>query len=289
MGRNKYIPYLLLSFTVIIVLIFLVIPTLVSLNYSFKNYVLTKPDKIHFIGLGNYIKFFTDTDLRISIFNTIYILVFLLLFTFIGSITGAWFLNRIKKGRQALLSILILPWALPGVVNALLWGNIFNASYGALNGLLFKIGIIDHYIIWTKNAFVATNLICLIVLWKSLPITIVMVLAAMQAIPEELYEAAKIDGADSFRCFLHITFPVIIPTIAIVLSITSIGALNVFDAIYVLVSLRKDTMSLAMESWLKAFRYLDLGYGSTISYILLIAGAIFSIVYLRNLYKEIRL
>lgn len=289
MKKSKHIPYILLSFAVIIVLVFLIIPTFVSLNYSLKNYVLTKPDEIHFIGLGNYIKFFTDADLRTSIFNTVYILIFLLIFIFLGSIFGALFVNKIKKGRQVFLSILILPWALPGVVNALLWGNLFSASYGAINGLLFKIGIIDNYIIWTKNAFVAINLICLIVLWKSLPITIVMVLAAIQAIPEELYEVAKIDGADNYRCFLHITFPIIRPTVAIVLSTTSIGAINVFDPIYILVGLRKDTMSLAMQSWQKAFRYLDLGYGSTISYVLLIAGAIFSIIYLRNLYKEIRL
>ena len=289
MGRNKYIPYLLLSFAVIIVLIFLIVPTFMSLNYSFKNYVLTKPGDIHFIGFGNYIKFIKDADIRRPLFNTVYILIFLVVFIFFGSIGGGWFFNKIKKGRQILLSILVLPWALPGVVDALLWGNIFNASYGALNGLLYKIGLIDDYILWTNSAFVTINIVGLIVLWKSLPITIVMVLAAMQAIPEELYEAAKIDGADSFRCFLHITFPVIMPTVAIVLSITSIGALNVFDAIYIIAALRQDTMSLAMESWLEAFRFLDLGYGATISYILLIAGAVFSVVYLRNLYKEIRM
>jgi multiple sugar transport system permease protein len=289
MRFSKLIPYILLFTVEALVLFSLVIPTLMSLGFSFQSYNLTKPDNIQFIWFRNYIKIFTDVALRQTIFNSGYFLVVTIVFSFIGSITIASALNRNFWGRQILLSILILPWALPQVVNALLWTNIFNPTYGALNGLLFRLGIIDSYMVWTNHPFITINIINLILLWKTLPLVSIMVLAAMQAIPDELYDAAKIDGADALRCFLYITIPSIMPTMAIVLSISSIVALNIFDEIYVVASFRGDTRSLAMDAYLKAFRFLDIGYGSAIAYILLIAGALFSIFYLRNLYKEIQM
>jgi len=284
----RFSPYVLLIVPIAIAFTFLILPTILSLGFSFQSYNLTKPDKISFIGLGNYLKFFKDPTLRISILNSVYILVIIILFAFIGAIILALILNRIKWGRQLVLAIVIIPWALPPVVNSLLWSNIFNPTYGGLNALLFKLNIIDNYINWTNSPFLTINLICLILLWKILPLMSVMVLAALQAIPDELYEAARIDGADSFRCFLHITFPSIMPTMAIVLSISSIVALNVFDEIYVFARFRADTRSLAMEAYMKAFKFLDLGYGSAIAYILLIFGVIFSVLYLRNLYREVQ-
>ncbi|GAH26275.1 unnamed protein product [marine sediment metagenome] len=205
----------------------------------------------------------------------------------IGAIILGLILSGIRRGRGLLLAVVILPWALPPVVNSLLWGNIFSPTYGALNALLYKIGIIDSYVVWTNSAFVTINLICLILVWKYLPLMAIMVLATLQSIPEELYEAARIDGADPYRSFLHITLPAIVPTMAIILSISSIVAINVFDEIYVFARFRADTRSLAMEAYMRAFKFLDLGYGSAIAYILLIIGISFSILYLKNLYKEI--
>jgi len=284
----RFSPYVLLLIPLAIAFTFLILPTILSLSFSFQSYNLTKPDKIEFIGFGNYLNFFKDPTLRISILNSTYILVIIILFSFLGAIILALILNRITWGRQLVLAVVILPWALPPAVNSLLWSNIFNPAYGGLNALLFKLNIIDNYIIWTNSPFLTINLICLILLWKILPLMSVMVLAALQAIPNELYEAARIDGADSFRCFLHITFPSIMPTMAIVLSISSIVALNVFDEIYVFARFRADTRSLAMEAYMKAFKFLDLGYGSAIAYILLIFGVVFSILYLRNLYREVQ-
>jgi multiple sugar transport system permease protein len=151
------------------------------------------------------------------------------------------------------------------------------------------LGLIDQYVVWTNDPFVTVNIISLILLWKHLPLMAVIVLAAMQAIPEELYEAARIDGAGALTSFLYVTLPSIMPTMAIVLSISSIVALNVFDEIFVVARFRGDTRSLAMEAYLAAFRFLDLGYGSAMAYVLLIAGALFSILYMRNLYKEIQM
>jgi len=285
---HKSSPYLLLAIPFAVAFIFLILPTILSLNYSFKSYNLTKPEAIKFIGLANYLNFFRDPTLRVSIFNSAYILVIMILFSAIGAIVLSLILNKIKRGRQLLLAVVILPWALPPVVNGLLWNNIFSPTYGALNALLYRIGLINDYIVWTNSPFLTINLICVILLWKYLPLMTVMVLAALQSIPDELYEAARIDGADAYRCFLHITFPAIMPTMAIVLSISSIVALNVFDEIYVFAKFRADTRSLAMESYMKAFNFLDLGFGSAIAYILLILGALFSILYLKNLYKEIQ-
>jgi multiple sugar transport system permease protein len=286
---GRLTPYFLLLFVEIIVLAFLIVPSVLSLAFSFQSYDLTKPDEIRFIWFGNFIRIFEDVTLRRTVLNSGYFLVFMVTLSFLGSIVIASILNRNFWGRQMLLAILIMPWALPQVVNALLWANIINPTYGALNGLLFQLGLIDQYVVWTNDPFITVNIICLILLWKHLPLMAVIVLAAMQAIPEELYEAAKIDGAGALTSFLYVTLPSIMPTMAIVLSISSIVALNVFDEIFVVARFRGDTRSLAMEAYLTAFKFLDLGYGSAMAYVLLITGALFSILYMRNLYKEIQM
>jgi multiple sugar transport system permease protein len=287
--RGRLTPYFLLLFVEIIVLALLIVPSVMSLAFSFQSYDLTKPDEIRFIWFGNFIRIFEDVTLRRTILNSGYFLLFMVILSFLGSIVIASVLNRNFWGRQMLLAILIMPWALPQVVNSLLWANIVNPTYGALNGLLFQLGLIDQYVVWTNDPFVTVNIISLILLWKHLPLMAVIVLAAMQAIPEELYEAARIDGAGALTSFLYVTLPSIMPTMAIVLSISSIVALNVFDEIFVVARFRGDTRSLAMEAYLAAFRFLDLGYGSAMAYVLLIAGALFSILYMRNLYKEIQM
>jgi len=132
------------------------------------------------------------------------------------------------------------------------------------------------------------NLILLVLLWKSLPLATVITLAAMQSVPSELYEAARMDGATAFQRLVYVTLPSIAPAIAIVLSIASIIALNAFDEIVVIAGFRSDTRSLAMEAYVKAFQFLDLGYGSAIAYVLFFAGALCSVAYMRNLYREMQ-
>lgn len=288
MLRTRYTPYILLIPSILIVFIFLILPTLMSLNFSFQDYVLSDPEGTRFVWFDNYIKIFKDSALRPSVINSVYILFFLITFSFLGSIIGALILNSIKRGRKIFLAIVILPWALPPVTNAILWRVIFSPTYGFLNGLLYKIGIIDNYIVWTNDALATVTIICIIALWKYLPLTIIIVLTAMQSIPEELYEAARIDGADSTRCFFHITFPSIRSSMAIILSISSVVALNLFDEIFVIARLRGDTRSLAMEAYFKAFQYLNFGYGSAIAYVLLSVGALASILYLKSLYRELQ-
>lgn len=285
---GKLFAYLMILPAELLMIAFLIYPAIASFEFSLQSYNLIKPDAIKFIGLDNYLRIFRDPALRIVIFNSAYILIVTVTLSFVCSISIASILNRSIRGRNILLAIVILPWALPSVVNALLWNNIFSPLYGALNGLLYGLGLIDQYIVWTNSSIATLNIIILILLWKTLPILSVIVLAAMQAIPEDLYEAARMDGANTIKCFRYVTLPSIMPSLAIVLSISSIIALNVFDEIYVLARYRSDTRSLAMEAYMQAFRFLDLGFGSAIAYVLLLGGALTSLVYMRNLFREIR-
>ena len=289
MKRYKYLPYVLLSFTIVLIVTFFIIPMLLSMEYSLKNYVLSRPDNIYFVGIRNYIKFFVDETMRRTILNSAYIVIFISVFSLLGSILVSLFFNNIKKGREVFLAISIMPWALPPIVNGILWENIMSPSMGAINGLLYKFGIIEDYIIFTKSPFITINICAVIVIWRSLPFYTIMMLAALQSIPDDLYEAASLDGADSLRCFIHVTIPSIMPTIAIILSLAAIQGLNIFDILYIIAKFRGDTRTLAMESYIKVFKFLDIGYGSTIAYILLILGAIFSIMYVKNLYEKVKI
>lgn len=289
MKRNKWLPYVLLCFPIVLIVSILIVPMLLSMEYSLKNYELSRPDDIYFVGIRNYIKIFTDETMRRTLLNSAYIVIFMSVFCFLGSVLGGIFLNNLKKSRGVLLAILIMPWALPPIVSGIIWENIMSSSMGAVNGLLYKIGIIENYIIFTRSPFITINIVAMIEIWKCLPFFIILLLAALQAIPDDLYEAASLDGADSLRCFLHITFPSIIPTIAIILSMAAIEGLNIFDVLYVIAKFRTDTRTLAMESFVKVLQNLNIGYGSTIAYVLLILGSIFSIMYVKNLYEKVNI
>jgi ABC-type sugar transport system permease subunit len=128
----------------------------------------------------------------------------------------------------------LLPWAVPSVVNGIMWKWILNPSYGSLNGLLYSMGIIDQYIIWLGNPELALAMVVLADIWKETPFIMLLFLAALQTIPGDLYEAARVDGANRLQSFFQITLPLIRPTLFVAVALRTIWALKSFDLIYTL-------------------------------------------------------
>jgi multiple sugar transport system permease protein len=146
----------------------------------------------------------------------------------------ALLLNQKFIGRNVLRVLVILPWALPTIVNAMMWRLNFNPDYGSINALLSQLGIIDGYRSWLGSPEAALNAVMFADIWKNYPLVTLLVLAALQSIPEDLFEAARLDGASAWRRFRAITFPAIVAPLGVALVLRTIDAFKIFDIIYVM-------------------------------------------------------
>lgn len=241
-----------------------------------------------FVGLRNFSDAFADPAIRESFVNTIvYVGVGTIASVGLG-ILFALLLRRRSRWRAALLAIVILPWALPPVVEALLWARIYDPSFGPLNGVLKAAGLIGHYHVWLgANRWGALVLIELVQVWQATPMSVLLILAALQLIPQELYEAASVDGASLWRGFRHITLPLLRPgiTIAAVAAIT--GSLNIFDQPYILTGDATATASVGLQTYDVSFQNLNFGQGYALSLIMTVATAVISLVIMRVVYRRV--
>lgn len=242
-----------------------------------------------FVGLKNYIEILSDGYFWASVARTFYFMVISISIEIVLGVLVALLLNRKFIGRSVLRSLILIPWALPIIIDGIMWKWIYNPNYGALNSLLFQLGIIKEYQAWLSHPFSALNMVILADVWKVTPLVILLVLAALQTIPDSLYEAARVDGAGAITSFWHITLPLLLPTIAIVLVIRSMDAFRVFDIIYIMTQggPADGTKVIAYYTYLETFQYLKFGRGSALAYLMTLFTAALVFLYIKLLSREI--
>ena len=248
--------------------------------FEVKSAVAVDPP---FIGLGNFQHALTSTGFWDATGRTLY---FTLVSTALELVLGfiiAWLLNKQFHGRWLVQALIILPWALPTIVNAAMWKGIYNAQYGALNGLLSQIGLIDSYQVWLADPFLALNLLIVADAWKTTPLVAIFLLAGLSAIPQEIYDASKIDRAGPIRTFFSMTLPLLAPSIALVLVLRTVEAVKVFDIVYAMTrgGPANGTQTISFYAYITAFSEQNYGLGSAISLIVLLIVLVLSTVYLR--------
>jgi multiple sugar transport system permease protein len=263
-----------------------VIPIGYSFWISLQRYNLRQPNRIRFTGLDNYLNVLSNAEFWQSLRVT-------LTFT-VGSVVGeivvgllvALLLNEQFKGRGILRSAMLLPWAIPGVISGVMWKWIFNPRFGVLNGLLFSLGIIDEYRSWIGvDPALAMAALIFVQVWNALPFNTLVLLAALQAIPKDLYEAATVDRAGAWSRFRHITLPWLTQPIMIIMILATTAGLRVFDLIYVLTGggPGDSTRVVTFTAWKKAFDALDFGTANAYAYILTFMTLIIGLIYIRML------
>jgi ABC-type sugar transport system permease subunit len=266
-------------------------PLIRSLIISMLHWDLKKPELIHpFVFFDNYKYVLSDPTFWQSAKATGFFVLGAVSLNIIIALAIALLLNREFVGRNMVRMLALLPWAIPGVVNGIMWKWILNPSYGALNGLLLQLGIIDKYVVWMGTPAGAMIMAILADVWKETPFIMLLMLAALQTIPKDLYEAATVDGANVFKSFWHITIPLIKPTLFVALTLRTIWALKSFDLIYTLTAggPSNGTTVIGYYTYLKTFVSLNLGRGSAVAYLMTAVVAILVILYQRALYKEVR-
>jgi multiple sugar transport system permease protein len=241
-----------------------------------------------FIGLDNYRNLMSDARVLHAWLNTLAYVVFAVVLETLGGLGAALLLNRITWGRRWLLAAVVLPWALPPVVNAIVWSWIYNPSHGVLNSVLFSTGVIGSYHVWFNDRTTALLLVALVHVWRMLPLTAVILLAALQSIPAELYQAARLDGAGPLRLFSKVTLPLISGGLAIALSQSTVFAFNLFDEAWILNGSSLDTRSVLVQVYMSAFQDLHFSYGMALSVLVMFASLVISLVYVLRVYRETR-
>jgi multiple sugar transport system permease protein len=241
-----------------------------------------------FVGLANYIGLFTDTSVMTAWGNTlIYVAIAVILET-VGGVAAAVLLNKLTIGRRWLLAIAILPWALPSVVNAVVWKWIYHPDHGLLNGLLIEAGFDFTKHVWFNDKLSALVLVTVVHVWRNMPLTIVIVLSALQSVPKDIYEAARIDGANSFQLFRLMTLPMIRAGLAIALAQSIVTAFNLFDEAWILAGSSLDTRPILVQVYLEAFQNLHFARGMALSVLVMLVSLAVSLLFVSRVYRETR-
>jgi trehalose/maltose transport system permease protein len=190
------------------------------------------------------------------------------------------------KGRGALRTIVLIPWAILTVVTAITWQAIFDPTLGPVNTVLDSLGLPGGNIVWLGQTPEAMMVLIFADVWKTAPFMALLLLAGLQVIPDDVYEAARIDGANWLQTFFRITLPLLRPAILVTLVFRTLDALRVFDVFFVMFGARPDTQTMAIYNQQNIVEFSDLGYGSAISVAIFLIIGIFVVAYVTFLKVE---
>jgi ABC-type sugar transport system permease subunit len=281
--REQRFAAILLLPSVIVVFGIVIYPILRTFYTSFYDVISPFPGSYPFVGLQNYTDALGNHDFWSAVWRTVYFTVVSTGLELVLGIGIALLLNERLRGRWLFRTIVVLPWALPTIVNAALWRYVFNAQYGVLNAALTQLHITSHYEAWLTKPFFALNAVIFADVWKNTSLVAFILLAGLTTIPRQLYESARLDGASAFRSFLSITLPLLRPAIVIVLVLRTIEAFKVFDIIYVMTrgGPANGTQSVTLYTYQQAFSNELYGYGSALAYLIVIFILAFAVIYIR--------
>ncbi|MGH2447336.1 MAG: carbohydrate ABC transporter permease [Chloroflexota bacterium] len=240
----------------------------------------------HFIGLQNYQDLINDVFFRNSVLETLKFTVITVFCEFVLGMIVALVVNSKFRGRGAMRAAMLIPWAIVTVISASMWKLMYNDVYGVINDVLQKVGLISHYVAFTSLPSTSLYAAAAIDIWKTTPFMALLLLAGLQVIPGDTYEAAKVDGASAIQQFLRITLPLLRPAILVALIFRTLDALRVFDVFFVLFGNRPDTMTMAVYDQENIVNFGLIGYGAAISVGIFVIIGIFVIAYVSTLRVE---
>ena len=258
-------------------------PILKAMHMSLYHHVLIKPKEYGFIGLGNYARLLQDQVFWLSLWNSFVWVFGSVTFQFLGGFAAALLLHQGFRGRAVLRTLTLLPWIIPGVVVALIWEFIYQPNYGLLNDVLIRLGWMTERVAWLSSPVLAMPAVIVANIWRGVPFFAIMLLAGLQAIPTELYEAARVDGASVGQRFVYITLPMLRPIIVVATATRIVWTFNYADLIFVMTSggPANATQITSTYTLMQAYSNLDFGYAATLSVALLLIMLGFTIFYLR--------
>jgi multiple sugar transport system permease protein len=280
--------YLLNVPALIIIAMLIAYPVAYSFWLSLQKYNLKRPDLRRFIWFDNYRQLLTDSTFLNSIKVSCIFSLCSVVLVVILSVALALLLNESFFGRGVMRSLILLPWAIPGVVNGLMWKWVFNARVGVLNGFLYDVGLIHQYHTWLIDPNIALAFAIFANVWNVLPFSVIILLAGLSTIPGELYDAAKVDRAGVIQRFRNVTLPWLLHPLLIVLILQTMNAFRTFDTIYILTGggPGEATNVIALQTVRTVLDFTDFGKGNAYAYVITLITLLIAILYVSTLYKR---
>jgi multiple sugar transport system permease protein len=289
LGYDERTAYLLVAPLAAVLFAVAVFPIVYSFYISLYSLKLTRPHRVPFVGFDNYLAVLSDPQFWHAVERTTIFSVLSVMAISIIALLMALLLNEDFPGRRALSAILLIPWAIPYVANALMWKWIYDSNYGALNGLLYQLDFINSYMVWLGDADKTLPLIANAFVWKEVPLAAILLLVGLKTIPADHYAAAKVDGANVLQRFFHVTLPALKASFALVLVYETMMAIRHFDLFFILTEGGPGDAShvLAWRVYVETFRNLSFGTGAAMSYILALATLALAYAVIRALAQRI--
>lgn len=266
--KIQWQPLILLAPAIIIVLLIIGYPVARAIALSLYKYDMTDLQNVKFVGLQNYIDIFTKDDaFWPALKNTVLWVGVTVTAQLLLSLLLANILNKAFRGRGIVRSIVLIPWVTPCVLISLMWAWIFNGNYGVMNEILKRLHLIKENVAWIAQPNTALWVQILAMIWQGIPFFTIMILAAMQSVPKELYESASVDGASSVKQYFYITLPGIASTIVSTVMIRLIWVFNNVDIIYTMTGGGPgySSLTLSVYTYLQAQKSMKFGYGSAVA------------------------
>lgn len=288
--KEIYFAWVLILPSFLFIAFIVFYPTAFSFVLSLFQVDLTRRAQgTPFVGLQNYAEVLRSSYFWSSMERTAYFTVVSIAIEMVLGFLVALLLNQKFWGRGILRSLLLLPWALPITVDAIMWKWIFNANYGALNAFLTQVGILPGYRPWLTQGWSAMHCVIIADVWKVTPLVALLLLAGLQTIPRELYEAALVDGAGRLTSLFKITVPLLLPTATVVLVLRTLDAFRVFDIVYVMTQggPANATKVISFLAYQEAFKFLHFSKGAALSFVITMVVAIFAYFYTKSMRKQI--
>ena len=286
--RLHVYPYLSILPALLVVILISVYPLLYAVNLSLHRNVLTEPGSHPFVGLRNFAETFGSYYFTRALLTTLRFTALIIVGTIGYGVLVSLYLNRPGRLPGFLRMAILLPWAIPTVMAAIIWRWLFNGNYGAVNAVLVGLGLIPEYISWFGSPVLAPLTLVVTHIWKWGPLAAIMCLATLQVIPRDLYESAYIDGGGPWDTFRFITVPFLRPTILLLLILETIAGFVTFDLIYVLTGggPADATTMLAWFAYAEIFRFLNLGKGAAMAFVIAALTLGLALIYVRLLRSE---
>jgi trehalose/maltose transport system permease protein len=287
-GRRARTAWLFLAPSLIVILLVAGYPLFRTFQLSLtQTSMLQFPLKTQFVGLLNFKFLLQDAQWWRSVQNTV---VFTVSSVAVETVLGlgiAMLVNARFPGRGAMRTAMLIPWAIPTVVSAQMWRWMYNDVYGVINDIMMKLHLIDKPYAWLANPKLMLPAVISVDVWKTTPFMALLLLAGLQTIPNELYEAARVDGATAWQNFVRVTLPLLRPALLVALIFRTLDALRVFDAIYVMTGTTPNTMSMSVYARQQLVDFGLLGYGSAISVGIFFIIGLFVVGYVVSLRVEV--
>jgi trehalose/maltose transport system permease protein len=293
MNARVKTAWLFLAPMVLLMLVVAVWPLARSIWFSFTDMNINDISAAEFVGwenyFGDYGLFFNPNeeggfwagDWGISIRNTFSFAVVSVILETLTGLGVALLLNQEFKGRAWVRTAVLVPWAIPTIVSAKMWGWMLNDQFGVINTYLLDLGLISQKIAWTAEPAYALWTVVLVDVWKTTPFMALLILAALQTVPKDCYEAARVDGVHPLRVFWKITLPLIRQPLLVAVVFRLLDSLRVFDLIYVLTANGSTTISMSGFVRREMVEYGNMGYGSAASTSLFLIILITAIIFLK--------